>query len=284
MEPLAVDSSDLDWVLGKLSAARKPTVTPQLTPEQKRQELRAKQPGEVELWKTYKDSGWHPQHLDPLLKSFTGLINSRINIYKNRVEMPTSAIEHEHKKWFVKALKTYDPKKGAQLNTYITTNLLKAGRYIESNKNFAYISENVSKNIGAFNAFKAEVSDRLGHEPDDRTLHDIAVKEKHPKLGVLSLKDIKRLGKEQRRGLIETGYEDDLLHPDEIDPREVEVAHYIIPKLTPQERLVHEHTLGLNGKAKLKPGAIAKKLNMDNSKVAKLRSSIWGKMKPYLGG
>jgi DNA-directed RNA polymerase specialized sigma subunit len=277
---------DLAWVLEKLSAAKKPaargisTPKPAQSVEQKKQELKSKQPQEVKLWEAYRDSGWHPTKLDPLLKSFAGLINSRINIYKNRVEVPTSFIEQVHKIEFAKALKDYDPKRAA-LNTHLTRRLKKAGRPIETYKNFAYIPENVSKNIGAFNAFKAELTEKLGYEPDDHAIHDHALKSNHPKLGALSLKDIKRLNTDQRKGLIQTGHEQDLLRP-EMDPRELEVAHLIVHQLTPQERLVHEYTLGLNGKPQLAPGAIAKKLKMDNSKVAKLRTTVWNKMAPYL--
>jgi DNA-directed RNA polymerase specialized sigma subunit len=276
-------SPDLNWVLGKLAAARKvPSALPVVSAEQKQKDLKAKQPKELELWKAWKASGEKPALLEPLLKSFAPLINSRINLYR-RAEIPTAALEQEHHKWFLKGLQTYDPKKGAQLNTHLTTNLKKAGRWIEANKNFSYISENISKNIGAYNNFKSELTERLGYEPDDHTIRDFAIKEKHPKLGLLSVKDIKRINKEQRQGLIEKGHESDLLSNDEVSPRDVEVAHLIIPQLTPQERMVHEYTLGLNGKPALKPGAIAKKLKMDNSKVAKLRSAVWNKMKPYLG-
>lgn len=290
MDITADKAQDLEWVLGKLSAAKKPAVRafsalkPTLTAEQKKQELKTKQPLEMKLWEDYRASGWHPKKLDPILKSFSGLLNQRINIYRNRVEIPTAAIEHVHKTEFMKGLKDFDPSRGVQLNTYLTNRLKKAGRYIEANKNFAYIPENVSKNIGAFNAFKAELTERLGHEPDDHTIHDEALKANHPRLGILSLKDIKRLNRDQRKGLIQTGYEQDLLHPEELNPREIEVSQLIIHQLTPMERLVHEYTLGLNGKAKLQPGQIAKKLKMDGSKVSKLRRSIWNKMAPYLGG
>jgi DNA-directed RNA polymerase specialized sigma subunit len=275
----------LDWVLEKLSAAKTPRAPsfPKVTEQQKQEALKEKRPKEVELWKTYKSSGWHPDHLEPLIKSFSGLIASRVNLYKNRVEVPTSTIEAEHHKWFAKGLKSYDPTKGANLATHLTRVMKKAGRWIEANKNWAYIPENVSKNIGAFNAFKSDLTERLGYEPDDRTVHDFAVKEQHPKLGVLQLRDIKRLNKDQRKGLIRTGFEQDPFDSGEVDPREVEVAHLIIPHLTAEERVVHEYTLGLNGKPRLKPGEIAKKVKMDNSKVAKLRTSIWNKMKPHLG-
>lgn len=276
----------LEWVLEKLSAAKKPAAKgfsvpkPVQTAEEKRQELKAKQPKEMELWKAYRDSGWHPEKLDPLLKSFSGLINSRINIYKNRVEVPTTVIEQEHKKWFADALRTYDPKKAA-LNTHITTRLRKAGRLIDSNKNFTYIPENISSKIGTFNYFKSELREKLGHDPDDQTLLDHALTSGNKKLMKLTIKDVRRLNNDQRKGLIQQGHESDL-HTESLSPREQEVAELIVYQLTPQERLVHEYTVGLNGKPKLSPGEIAKKLKMDGSKVSKLRRSAFDKMAPYL--
>jgi DNA-directed RNA polymerase specialized sigma subunit len=277
----------LEWVLEKLSAAKRQPSSPAAstaaqTKQEKQQELRSKQPKELELWQTWKKGGMKQKDLDPLLKSFAPLIFQRVKMFKGRVEVPTSYIEHVHKVEFVNALKTYDPKKAA-LNTHIMNRLQKAARPINTYKNFAYIPENVSKNIGAFNAFKAELSDRLGHEPDDHTIHDEALKANHPRLGALSLKDVKRLNQEQRAGLIQTSHDADVLVSGALSPRQVEVAHLISFQLTPEERLVHEHTLGLNGKAKLSSGDIAKKLKMDGPKVSKLRTSIWNKMKPYLG-
>jgi DNA-directed RNA polymerase specialized sigma subunit len=288
MQTAADTDEALDWVLSKISAAKKQSTLvripeapklpsfsklPKKTDFEKKQELKAKQPKEMELWHAYKAADY---------KSFQGFINDWVGRYKNRIEVPVSVVEAEHKKWFITGLKSYDPKKGAQLNTHLTNYMKKAGRFLDASKNFAYIPENVSKNIGAYNSFKSELSERLGYEPDDQTLHDFAIKEKHERLGVLSLKDIKRLNKEQRKGLINTGYENDLFFPNDLNPREVEVAHLIIGELTDNERAVHEFTLGLNGKPKLAPGKIAKQLKMDNSKVSKLRKSIWGKMSPYL--
>lgn len=272
----------LDWVL-KVAAARKPLPKPgvlQPTAAEKKQELKGKQSKELQLWHEYKASGWKPEKLDPLIKSLQPLLNQSISKW-TRAEIPTSFTEHVHKRELVKILKTFDPAKAA-LNTHILKRLPKTSRPLTAVQTFAYSPENITKNIGAYNAFKADIRERLGHEPDDQTILDFAIKEKHPKLGALTIKDVKRLNKEQRKGLITSGFETDLILSGEVDPREVEVAHLILPQLTSEERIVHEYTLGLNGKPRLKPGEIAKKIKMDGTKVAKLRSAVWNKMKPYL--
>lgn len=275
----------LEWILEKMSATKpKPPFVPK-APKPK-PDLTVKKQTEVDLYHAWNNGGRKPQDLDPLIKSFRPMIQQRVNLY-TRTEIPVSAIEHEHKKAFVKALETWDPKKGGSLSTWVTTNLRKAGRYIDSNKNFARITENVYKNIGSFNALKSELSEKLGYEPDAQTIHDHILTNGHPRLGMLSLKDIQRLNNDQRKAFIEKGYEKvDVAGSQgfipELDPRHEEVVHLIYHQLTPQERIVHEYTFGLNGRPKLKPGQIAKTLKMDNSKVSKLRTSIWGKMKPFL--
>jgi DNA-directed RNA polymerase specialized sigma subunit len=279
----------LDWVLSKLSAAKKkPAELPapkKLTPPEpfKKLDLQDTRKREVELWQKWKKTG-KPADLEPLYKSMTPLIQRRVNLYKNKAEVPTSFIEHEHKKHFVNALKSWDPKKGTQLSSWVTTHLKKAGRAIEQNKNFARIPENISRYIGSYNAVKSELEEKLGHEPSSQDIHDHVLVSGHPTLGALSLKTIQRLEREQRRGLIqsEADVEETRGNP-LLSSRAEEVIRLIVHQLTPQERTVHEYTFGLGGKPKLKSGEIATKLKWDNSKVSKLRTSAYKKMEPYLG-
>lgn len=273
----------LSWVLEKLSAARKAPALPKFTvpPAVKKKELTEKKAKEYDLWMKWKKGGQKPVDLDPLLKSLAPLIQSSMNTFR-RAEVPTAATEMEHKKELVKALREYNPQKGTALQSYIVGRMQKVSRYVNQNKNFVYSPENVTSKIGAYNSFKAQKTEQLGFEPDDQMLHDLAVKEKHPKLGVISLKEIKRLNRDQRKGLIQQGHEDDIIHLNKLDPRELEVIDLIKFQLTDEERKVHELTFGLNGNKAMKPGEIAKKLKMDNSKVAKLRTSVFAKMKPYL--
>lgn len=276
-------SEALDWVLSKISAAKKKQPATPAPKVEEKKDLTSKKKNEVELWKQWNTGGRKPKDLDPLIKSFAPLIQHRVNFYKNRTEIPTSVIEHEHKKNFVKALQTWDASRNTQLSSWITTNLRKAGRFIESNKNFARIPENISRHIGSYNAVKSELSEKLGHEPSAHDIHDHILTVGHPTLGILSLKNIQRLEKEQRRGLIQSERDEDEIRGSPLmSSRAEEVKHLIVHQLTPQERSVHEYTFGLNGKPMLKPGAIAKKLKMDNSKVSKLRTSIYGKMSKYL--
>lgn len=289
MFEVADTDGSLSWVLEKMSAAKKkakggfvPKVQPKTFADdlkKKQQELTATRASELELWKTWKKSGEQPKHLDPLLKSLTRVLQKRANeAGKGRVEVPTAAIDFAHKQQAVNALRSYDPAKGVKLTTWVTTNLKKVSRFIHNTQNLTRITEPLAMKIGTFRAVKADLTERLGHEPDDHTMHQSLVPHGY------SMKDIKRLNKEVRKSYVSgQGGLDDVQGALNSSP-DVEVIHLVVPQLSKSELAVHEYTFGLNGKAKLAPGAIAKKLKMDNSKVAKLRTSIWKKMEPHLGG
>lgn len=282
-------SEALDWLLSKLSAAKKAPKNAISTPKapevpkiKPRADLAETKQTEVELWKKWKESKEDPKHLDPLLKSFNGLLQSRVNVWK-RAEVPTSFVEFKHKQKFVEALRTWKPEKGP-LGSWVYQKVQNAGRDVKKYQNIVRVPENISEHIGSFNAVKSALREKLGHEPDSQTIHDHILKTDHPTLGKLSLKTIIRLEKEQRKGLIE-GFESEVTGPSPIlSSRAEEVSYLIIPQLSPDERAVHEFSLGLNGKPKLKPGQIAKKLNMDGPQVSKLRRSVFEKMQPYLRG
>lgn len=285
MQTALMGEMDVEWLLEKISGKprRAPPPLPTIkTPEQleqRKKDQSDRKMSEVDLWHAWDKGGRKMgTDLDPLLKSFQPMIQGRVNVYKNRVEYPTSVIEHEHKMYFVQALKTWDPSKGT-LQTWVGLNLKRAGRDVDTNKNFARIPENVYKNIGSFNALKSELTEKLGHEPDDQTIHDHILETGHERLGRLSLKEIRRLNRDQRKGLIAKGHETD---PGQYDPREEEIIHTIHYQLTPQERLVHEYSFGINGKPKLSSGDIAKTLKMDPSKVSKIRTIIRKKIQSHL--
>jgi len=289
----------LEWVLGKIAAASKKKEAPKSTafvipkfeptkpssfkPPEKITVGRKQK--EIELWHNWNSNGRKPKDLNPLLATFNNLIQTRKNAFRG-AEVPTSAIEHKLKKLAVDAFKSWDPKKGGALNTWLTIKLRPGQRYVDSNKSPTYSPENVTQHIGSFNALKAELTEKLGHEPDAHSIHDHLLEFGHPKekFARLSLKDIKRLEKEQRRSLISSGKDtEETAGLQNMSSRAEEVKLLIIPELSPDERVVHEYSFGLNGKPQLSSGGIAKKLKMDNSKVSKLRSSILKKMQKHVG-
>jgi hypothetical protein len=56
--------------------------------------------------------------------------------------------------------------------------------------------------------------------------------------------------------------------------KDAEVLRLIQYELTPEEKSVFEYSMGMNGKPQLKPGDIAQRLNMQPSKVSRLKLAI----------
>lgn len=300
MDVQVTASEGLEFVLAKLSAAKKPPKTDlkdrpvtesfkpkKVSAEEKRLALQGRKQKDLELWQTWKTGGMRPKDLTPLLKNLQPLLQSHMAKYKGRAEVPTVAVEHQHRKLMVDALKKWDPKGGAALGSWVDTHLQRGSRYVNDNKSFAQSPENVWSKFGAYNMVKSNLTDKLGYVPDDQAIHDYALKTKHKQLKDLSLKDIRRLGREQRKGLIESPELDkDHLMGGNFSSRDEQLILMIHPELTKEERSVHQFVFGkyFDKPTITSTGALAKKLGFSDSKVSKLKTSIFKKMEPYRTG
>jgi DNA-directed RNA polymerase specialized sigma subunit len=238
-------------------AAKKPT----------KEEFKSQQKRELDMWHNWNDNGRKPAHLKPLLDAYKPLIAKHSRSYTNRVEMPTSAIEAEFKKHFVNAVKSFNPTRGAQLNTWVQTNLQKAGRYVKTYQNLGKMPERNIANIRKLDDAKAELLQKHGFEPDTHMLAD--------HLG-WPHRRIVQMTKERRKDLPVSGFMQD---PTEVmNPKELEAIHTLQydSRLSHEDRAVYEYTFGMNGKPLLKPGDIAKRTSLHPSKVSRIRNKLKG--------
>lgn len=254
----------------KEGAAKKPS-TKAKTPEVPGAELRSLQKKEMDLWHNWNNSGRKANDLKPLFDSYKPLIQRSaskwISAGVGRVEMPTSAIHAELRKQFVNAMKSYDPKKGAQLNSWVTIHLQKASRFMKTYQNLGKIPEGNIAKITEYNQAKAELTDKFGYEPDTKTLADHL---KWPQKRVI------QLGKEMRKDVHASKFPHD---PSEVlTPIELEAVHLLQydTRMGQEERTVYEHVFGINGKPRLAPGEIAKKTGIHPSKVSRIRTKLKG--------
>lgn len=236
-------------------------------PKKSREEMKETQKKEIDLWHHWNNNGRKPEHLEPLYESFKPLMNREAQKFVNKVEIPTATIHHEISQHFVNAMKSFDPSK-AQLNTWVQTNLQKASRYVKSNQNMGKIPEGQISQIRHFDATKEQLSQKLGHEPDTKTLADA--------LG-WSPRRVTQMIKERRKDLPASGFESD---PAELlTPKELEAIKLMQYDLTPEERTVYEYTFGMNGRPRYQPGQIAKTTNIHPSKVSRIRNKLVDKLK-----
>ena len=230
-------------------------------------ELKSLQKREMELWHGWNNNGRKANDLKPLFDSYKPLIQKTANKFVGRVEIPVSAIHAELRKQFINAVKSYDPKKGSQLNSWVTNHLKKASRFVKTYQNIGKIPEGNIAKIGEFDRAKEELTEKLGYEPDTKTLADYLK---------LPQKRVIQLIKERRADVSASSYIHD---PAEIlTPKELEAVHLLQfdTRLGPEERTVYEYVFGINGKPRLAPGEIAKKTGIHPSKVSRIRTKLKG--------
>jgi len=230
-----------------------------------------RQERELQMWKDWKEGGMQVEDLRPLLRSFRPMIRSKSNVYKGRVKMiPDSAIESEFQLRFVDALRSYDPSKGS-LSTYVYRYLDKAKRFIVENQNVGRIPENRVYKIKQFTTAKEFLTDDLGRPP---TTEEIAKRLEWSKA------ETERMDSELRNDLMTQGFEDD---PYTLTPsKSEEVLRLFKYELSGNERQVYEYLTGYGKPQTTSTGEIAKKLNMPDYRISRLKDSIQKKLKRYL--
>jgi DNA-directed RNA polymerase specialized sigma subunit len=227
---------------------------------------------DLDLWKTWRESNEDPNHLRPLMSQFRGMIRQNVNNW-SKIDMPPAVIQAEHNKQFLRALRTYDPDKG-KLGTWVGHHLRNAPqRFLNTYQNPARIVETrTGAQRGIFDNAVATLDDQLGREPTSQELAE--------HLG-WALPEVERARSEGRAAWYSSSAPFGLDPATNMPSRATEIARFIKPELSPEEALVWEYTTGEGGKPQLRPGEIAKQLNMSPSKVSRLRNAIAEKIKKY---
>jgi hypothetical protein len=230
-------------------------------------ERQALRQSDLDLWHHWNNNGRQPEHLRPLFTNFRGMIRRHVNRYVGNVEVPPAAIKQEFNERFVQALQTYQPGKGAGIGTWVDIHLKKGQRWIGAHQNIARIAEPRTQKVGDFKTAKAHLDNTLGREP---TTFELSEHLGWPE------REVARMQSELRKSNVASSWEID---PIDIMPsKEKEALLMVRYDLSPEELLVHDHTIGYGGKPQLRPMEIAKQLNMHPSKVSKIRGKIADKI------
>ena len=235
-------------------------------------DLKKRQLHEMEMWETWKQGGMKPQQLRPLIKSFQPLINGEANRWAPRIrDIPPAAIRAEFTDQFVSALKTYDPNRGAALNTHIRHQLKKAQRFVTTYQNPGRIPENRIYQIRKLQDAETRLDEQYGRSP---TALELADEMKQ------SPRQVELLRKEIRRSLPTSQFESDpSTHIPSSSQQTLRLLQY---DLDDDERQVFEYLYGMGGKPKLSPGGISRQLGISAPKVSRLKKAIADKYKTYV--
>lgn len=169
------------------------------------------------------------------------------------------------------AFKTFNPRRGVQLNTHVFNTMKKATRYLIRHQTLGIIPEGRALRAREFIEGRARLGEILGRESSSMELAE------HLKW---SQPEVQRMESELRQTSPTSEFEDE---PTTIRPsRDQEVIHMLQYELDGEQKLVYEYVFGMGGKPKLAPGQIATKLGWTPSKVTRIKNKIIEKVKGYL--
>ena len=228
---------------------------------------------EIDMWHDYKKHPTDVKKWQALYGSFKPVIMSAVqkNMYGSNI--PASVHFAHAVSSFDNALKTYDPKAGAKLSSWIHTNVQEKGKRVNAKYgNIGFIPEARYFKITTFENAVSHLSDKLTREPSATELSD--------HLG-WPIKQVESMRKELRQDLIEdeTLRGERAILPDTLKSA-VEYAYY---EITPQQQIVYEYMFGTHGKAKTDDSKeISKKSGIPEPQVRQLKSKILQKVKSLM--
>jgi DNA-directed RNA polymerase specialized sigma subunit len=232
-------------------------------------ELKAKQQAEIQMWQTWDQGGRKAKDLRPLVQSMRPLVQERVNVYSGRVPIPPEALEAEFKNHAVKAIKTYDPNRGAKLSTWVRSNIRKGGRFVSTYQNVGRVVEDRVSKITDYKLANEQLLEQTGRAPSDA--------EVAKKLG-WSMPEVQRMNSELRADIMSSAFESD---PTSYTPQvDNEIIEHLHEELSPQEQKVFRY-MKTPGATQGKTGLIAKQLKWSPSKVSRLRKAIEAKATHY---
>jgi hypothetical protein len=248
---------------------------------------------ELDLWQHWRDNGEQPEHLAPLLKLYEPVFSKKMAWKAPMV--PAAVFKAELQGHAIRAFKSYDPNRGTALNTHVENNLIKAQRYNNKYQNTAYIPEGKSRYIGHISRAKDALTDELNREPTNEEIHAHMLKDPDHDFRKLTPKLIGEIQKGQRRdipaGMFAGAEEFDYTPGSNVGGRgyeqqQIALAAEILPDIFPNKPVLHaifNHTFGTNGYQKiLRTGALAKKLGLSESQVARHKTVLGNTLKKYM--
>ena len=193
---------------------------------------------ELEAWQRWR-ADRNPADFKFLLESFKPLMYSQGARYLQTAQLPRSAVEADMVQHFHRAMETYDPDKGAQLNTHIWNHLQHTGRYLRTYTNIGKIPEPRSQQIGLYESRNAVMTEELGRPPTTFELADAMS---------VAPKEVELLRKELRRDILVDDATSGLSEIVSETPRALEQLRFLHMELAPDQQTVLEHTYGLYGR------------------------------------
>lgn len=210
------------------------------------------------------------ESMNSIIRMFGKLMNSEVARYQGTLDRPL--LTSFAKKYITDAIRSYDPKGGAQLSTHIVNQLQRLHRLNYRNVQGLRASEEVQSNINKYQQAASELLEETNQTPE---IKDLAKRMDVP-MGLIKkiqsqMKYEKGPAEMSREHMYtETGPEDEA----------ADLVYYSLPD---NHKKIFEWKTGYNNAPIMKNKDIAVKLNISPVRVTQISESIADKIKEHLG-
>jgi len=223
------------------------------------------QAAELELWKSWKQSG-DKTHLSELLRRYTPLLKKSASPFY-AAPLPKTTIDAEATNVAIQAFENFDPMKGVKLSTYVTSYMPQVRRFVIEHQNVARIPEEQALKIGRFKEAERDLASKHGRAASSHELADHLGWHPH---------DVGKMRRMQRADIVSENQSEPLgrMETPPIEKANV-LVDYMHHEMAGPDKVVFEHLYGLDGAPKLDTTEhIAKHTGMSVAQVNKSRTRI----------
>ncbi len=196
------------------------------------------------------------KNMTQVIKSLEPIINKELNNYRGSI--PEIALKGMAKKISVHAIKTYSPVYKAALTTHVTNQLKRLHRKNYESMSVIRLPENVQQGVTGYLTAKQMLEEKLGREPTVAEIGD--------EMG-WHAGHVAKLEKRLRNEIVDKNL---VFDPGVIEESPYETKlEFFYHDLTPEEKLIFEHTTGYGGKKIKTKKEIAKMLKITPVQVGR---------------
>lgn len=251
---------------------------------------------EIHMWQNWMSNGQKPEHLQPLLKAYEPVFAQKVRAWKPKM-VPESAFHAELQSHAIKAFQSYDPSKGAALNTHVIGRLKKALRYGNLHANMGYLPEGQSAFIGPITKARDILQEELGREPTAHEIHGQLQQDPDNDFRKLTPQRIETIQANMFRDIPmsrsagqEGGYDySSAAKPADhaFEEQQIAVAQNILPEIFPNKPEMHtlfHYTFGTNGHPQVhSTGELAKRMGKTSPQISRMKSVMGATLKKHMG-
>jgi DNA-directed RNA polymerase specialized sigma subunit len=239
---------------------------------------------ELELWSRWKETK-KPEHLEPLLQRFEPIFQNHMKAKPPMI--PASAYHADLMGHAIKAFNSFDPSRGAALNTHVEWGLKKATRYGNRGANLSYVPEAMANKIEPINKARDILTEDLGRDP---THQEIAQHLGMPAARVKTIINAVRrdIPMSHTGGEGNYDYSGSSESPEhELEEQQIAIAANVLPDIFPNKPEFHSlfnHLYGTNGLPQISSTTeLAKKLGKSPSQISRMKSQLGATLKKHMG-